>query len=70
MKPLQVRDRAFDDIPHPLSPVLGLMSFMTYYLIKNPETMRKLQAEVDEVLGGQPVQYQDLSKMPYLTGKS
>ncbi|KAF8829479.1 hypothetical protein HHX47_DHR3000960 [Lentinula edodes] len=45
----------------------GLMSFMTYYLIKNPETMRKLQAEVDEVLGGQPVQYQDLSKMPYLT---
>ncbi|KAJ3737687.1 fatty acid hydroxylase [Lentinula guzmanii] len=45
----------------------GLMSFMTYYLIKHPEAMRKLQAEIDEVLGGQPVQYQDLSKMPYLT---
>ncbi|KAF9075533.1 fatty acid hydroxylase [Rhodocollybia butyracea] len=45
----------------------GLMSFMTYYLIKNPETMRKLQNEIDEVLGGQPVQYQDLSKMHYLT---
>ncbi|KAJ3826077.1 fatty acid hydroxylase [Lentinula raphanica] len=44
----------------------GLMSFMTYYLIKHPETMRKLQTEIDEVLGGQPVQYQDLSKMPYL----
>ncbi|KAJ8077444.1 hypothetical protein PM082_001874 [Marasmius tenuissimus] len=29
--------------------------------------MRKLQAEVDEVLGGRPVQFQDLSKMPYLT---
>ena len=41
---------------------------MVYYLIKNPQTMRKLQAEVDEVLGGQPAQFQDLSKMPYLTG--
>ncbi|KAK7038997.1 hypothetical protein VNI00_010389 [Paramarasmius palmivorus] len=45
----------------------GMMSFMTYYLIKNPHVMRKLQAEVDEVLGGQPPQLQDLSKMPYLT---
>ncbi|KAE9393363.1 cytochrome P450 [Gymnopus androsaceus JB14] len=44
----------------------GMMSFMTYYLIKNPETMRKLQTEIDEVLGGEPVQYQDLSKMVYL----
>ncbi|KAG7093355.1 hypothetical protein E1B28_007036 [Marasmius oreades] len=44
----------------------GMMSFMTYYLLKNPSTMRKLQAEVDEVLGGEPAQYQDLSKMPYL----
>ncbi|KAL0564092.1 hypothetical protein V5O48_017963 [Marasmius crinis-equi] len=45
----------------------GMMSFMTYYLIKNPQTMRKLQAEIDEVVGGEPIQYQDLSKMPYLT---
>ncbi|KAK1223348.1 hypothetical protein PQX77_013780 [Marasmius sp. AFHP31] len=45
----------------------GMMSFMVYYLIKNPQTMRKLQAEVDEVLGGEPAQFQDLSKMPYLT---
>ncbi|KIK61041.1 hypothetical protein GYMLUDRAFT_43136 [Collybiopsis luxurians FD-317 M1] len=44
----------------------GLMSFMCYYLIKNPEKMRKLQSEIDEILGGQPVQSQDFSKMPYL----
>ncbi|KAF5345044.1 hypothetical protein D9758_010444 [Tetrapyrgos nigripes] len=44
----------------------GMMSFMTYYLIKNPETWRKLQNEVDEVTGGQPLQIQDLSKLPYL----
>ncbi|KAF9263923.1 bifunctional P-450/NADPH-P450 reductase [Marasmius fiardii PR-910] len=44
----------------------GMMSFMTYYLLKHPSTMRKLQTEVDEVLGGEPAQYQDLSRMPYL----
>ncbi|KAF9263918.1 fatty acid hydroxylase [Marasmius fiardii PR-910] len=44
-----------------------MMSFITYYLLKNPSTMRKLQAEVDEVLSGEPAQYQHLSKMPYLT---
>ncbi|THU98682.1 cytochrome P450 [Dendrothele bispora CBS 962.96] len=44
----------------------GMMSFMTYYLIKNPETWRKLQNEVDEVTGGEPLQVQDLSKLNYL----
>lgn len=48
----------------------GMMCFMTYFLIKNPETKRKLRTEIDEVLGGQPVQYQDLSKMVYLNGSS
>ncbi|KAK7438635.1 hypothetical protein VKT23_017968 [Stygiomarasmius scandens] len=44
----------------------GMMSFMTYYLIKNPETWRKLQNEVDEITGGEPIQIQDLSKLNYL----
>jgi cytochrome P450 / NADPH-cytochrome P450 reductase len=48
----------------------GLLSFMTYYLLKNPETMRKLRAEVDGVLQGRPLQVSDLSKLPYLIGKS
>jgi cytochrome P450 / NADPH-cytochrome P450 reductase len=47
----------------------GLLSFMTYYLLKNPETMRKLRAEVDEVLQGRPLQVSELSKLPYLIGK-
>ncbi|KAF7294065.1 Fatty acid hydroxylase [Mycena kentingensis (nom. inval.)] len=44
----------------------GMMTFMIYYLLKNPEKMRKLRAEVDEAIGDQPVQHQDFAKMPYL----
>lgn len=44
------------------------MTFMIYHLLKHPEAMRKLRAEIDEVLGGRPVQVEDFSKMPYLTG--
>lgn len=46
----------------------GLLSFCVYYLIKNPAVMRKAQAEVDDVLGDQQLQAEDLSKFPYLTG--
>ncbi|KAF7316593.1 Fatty acid hydroxylase [Mycena chlorophos] len=44
----------------------GMMTFMVYYLLKNPEKMRKLRAQVDEVLGGRPVQYEDFDKLTYL----
>ncbi|KAF7351739.1 Fatty acid hydroxylase [Mycena sanguinolenta] len=44
----------------------GMMTFMVYFLLKNPETMRKLRAQIDEVLGDRPVQYEDFSKLPYL----
>ncbi|KAF7346793.1 Fatty acid hydroxylase [Mycena sanguinolenta] len=44
----------------------GMMSFMVYFLLKNPEKMRKLRAEIDEVLGDRPIQYDDFAKLPYL----
>ncbi|KAJ7075592.1 fatty acid hydroxylase [Mycena belliarum] len=44
----------------------GMMTFMVYFLLKNPETLRKLRAQVDEVLGERPVQYEDFAKLPYL----
>jgi cytochrome P450/NADPH-cytochrome P450 reductase len=47
-----------------------MMTFMVYYLIKNPETMRKLRAQIDEVLGDRPVQYEDFANLPYLIGVS
>ena len=47
---------------------IGTLSFATYYLLKNPRALSKLQAEIDEVIGDNPPQYEDLSKMPYLQG--
>ncbi|KAH8103122.1 cytochrome P450 [Cristinia sonorae] len=44
----------------------GLLSFATAYIIRDPEVMRKLRAEVDEVLGDRVIQISDLGKMPYL----
>jgi hypothetical protein len=32
--------------------------------------MRKLREEIDDIIGDQPAQYQDLSKMHYLHGAS
>ncbi|KAF8148143.1 fatty acid hydroxylase [Mycena galopus ATCC 62051] len=44
----------------------GMMSFMVYFLLKTPDKMRKLRAQVDEVLGDRPIQYEDFAKLPYL----
>ncbi|KAK6378889.1 hypothetical protein LTS17_006592 [Exophiala oligosperma] len=44
----------------------GMLSFATYYLVKNPDIMRKAQAEVDAVVGKGPVSVQHMSKLPYL----
>ncbi|KAF7312568.1 Fatty acid hydroxylase [Mycena indigotica] len=45
----------------------GMMTFMVYYLLKHPDKMRKLRAQIDEVLGDRPVQYEDFDKLTYLT---
>ncbi|KAE9394063.1 cytochrome P450 [Gymnopus androsaceus JB14] len=44
----------------------GTMSFALYYLLKYPETMTRLQSEVDSILGDQPAQLCDLTRMEYL----
>jgi cytochrome P450 / NADPH-cytochrome P450 reductase len=46
-----------------------MLSFVTYNLAKNPDALAKLRAEIDEVLGDQPIQLSDLGKMPYTVGK-
>ncbi|CCM04888.1 uncharacterized protein FIBRA_07084 [Fibroporia radiculosa] len=51
---------------HETTSSIATLSFTLYYLLKNPEAMRKLRQEVDEVLGDQPPQLQDLSKLTYL----
>ncbi|KAK0471086.1 fatty acid hydroxylase [Armillaria novae-zelandiae] len=46
----------------------GVLCFVIYYLLKYPDVMRKLQEEVVEILGDEPAQLGDFSKMPYLNG--
>ncbi|EJD04651.1 cytochrome P450 oxidoreductase OrdA-like protein [Fomitiporia mediterranea MF3/22] len=45
----------------------GLLTFATYYLLKNPSCLQKLREELDEVLGSEDPTLEDLGKMPYLT---
>ena len=39
---------------------------MWYYMLKSPEAYRKAQEEVDTVIGTRSIQYEDLSKLPYI----
>ncbi|KAJ7579319.1 fatty acid hydroxylase [Mycena floridula] len=45
----------------------GMLSFIIYFLLRNPESLRKLRIEVDTVVGARPLRTEDLSKLPYLT---
>jgi hypothetical protein len=43
---------------------------MVNNLIKHPDAMARLRAEVDSVLGDRQVQLTDLPNLPYLVGAS
>ncbi len=43
---------------------------MVYYLLKNPEAMRKLREEVDTLVGDHPMTIDHIHKLPYLIGES
>ncbi|KAH9932778.1 fatty acid hydroxylase [Epithele typhae] len=43
-----------------------MLTFMCYYLLKNPEAMRKLREEIDTTLAGRPFTIKDINKLPYL----
>jgi cytochrome P450/NADPH-cytochrome P450 reductase len=44
-----------------------MLTFLTYEVLKRPEVLLKLRAEIDEVLGDKPITLNDVSKMPYTT---
>ena len=46
----------------------GLLTFTLYYLCKNPEAMRKLREEIDEVLGDEPIRLDHIAKLKYTSG--
>ena len=46
-----------------------MLTFTVYYLLKNPEAMRKLREEIDTKIGERPVTVKDINQLPYLIGK-
>ncbi|RFU73229.1 nadph cytochrome p450 [Trichoderma arundinaceum] len=44
----------------------GMLSFAFYHLLKNPFAYRKVQEEVDAVLGRGPAKVEHVSKLPYI----
>lgn len=69
MKLRQVRVRISDKL-HKLRAIGGMLTFATYFLLKNPSTLRKLREEIDDVCGDRPITLERLSCMPYLIGES
>lgn len=43
-----------------------MLSFLFYYLLKNPSAYKKAQEEVDTVIGRRKITVEDLSKLPYI----
>ncbi|KAI0694739.1 bifunctional P-450/NADPH-P450 reductase [Earliella scabrosa] len=44
----------------------GMLTFTLYFLLKNPEAMRKLREEIDREIGDRPMTVRDVNKLPYL----
>ncbi|KAK7748645.1 hypothetical protein SLS53_000666 [Cytospora paraplurivora] len=44
----------------------GMLSFAFYNMLKNPETYKKAQEEVDEVLGSGPMTVEHINKLQYV----
>ncbi|KAI0770686.1 fatty acid hydroxylase [Fomes fomentarius] len=44
----------------------GMLSFTVYFLLKNPDALRKLREEIDTRIGDRPMTIQDVNKLPYL----
>jgi len=44
----------------------GLLSFTTYFLLKNPGALQRAQQQVDNVVGKGPVKFEHMSKLPYI----
>ncbi|KAG8809794.1 hypothetical protein FRC18_004386, partial [Serendipita sp. 400] len=44
----------------------GMLTFITYELLKNPSAYARVREEVDTILQGKPIQPEHLSKFPYV----
>lgn len=50
--------------------IIGMLTFIMYYLLKNPDCMQKLRDEIDTMIGDRPMAPDDVNKLPYLIGRS
>ncbi len=46
-----------------------MLTFATYFLLKNSETYRKLREEIVTIVGDRSMTTHDVGKLPYLLGK-
>ena len=46
-----------------------MLTFIMYYLLKNPDCMQRLRDEIDTMIGDRPMVPDDVNKLPYLIGK-
>ncbi|KAM5540807.1 hypothetical protein V8D89_005451 [Ganoderma adspersum] len=46
--------------------IAGMLTFATYFILKNPETYRKLREEIDTKIGDRSMTTHDVGKLPYL----
>ncbi|KAI0767655.1 fatty acid hydroxylase [Fomes fomentarius] len=44
----------------------GTLTFIFYFLLRNPEALRKLREEIDTNIGDRPMNVHDVNKLPYL----
>ena len=49
----------------PLKNDTAMLAFVTYEILKHPEVLLKLRAEIGKVLGDRPISSEDLPRMPY-----
>ena len=47
---------------------VGTLTFALYHIVKNPEVLRKLREEVDEVLGDETITQNDMGRLKYNLG--
>lgn len=45
-----------------------MLTFATYFLLKNPDTLRKMRDQIDEVCGNETITLEHLSRLTYVTG--
>lgn len=43
-----------------------MLSFLCYFLLKNPRAYQRAQGEVDRVIGRRRITVEDMSKLPYI----